>query len=162
MSERHGPYTCSARARATHWRGPRGTWPIRAETAHDGEARAHRQLRKKPLDLPMIHPEVRNTIPIDCSYTNKPFPFLSFIMARSSDHPRVCRRGGDGIGRQCRPAGTHAGSTNGPTPVYNPSTYTSLGYRSGRARESGDHSARPCTIVARPCRPPSGIAGRTS
>ena len=36
------------------------------------------------------------------------------------------------------------GTTNGPTPVYNPSAYASLGYRSGGAHGSGDHGAQPC------------------
>ena len=54
-------------ARPIHMQCPRPrnplVWPIHVETAHNGEARARRQLHKNPLDLPVIHPEVCSTIP---------------------------------------------------------------------------------------------------
>ena len=140
-------------ARANAWWPTGEARPMRGGGPQQG-ARARWHICKNTLDLPAIQLEVRNTIPIDCSYTNKPFPLLSFTTVRSSGHPRARRGSDDGIGWPRRPAGTRAGSTNGPTPVYNPSVYTSLGYRSGSARGSGDHGVRPCAIAARPCRPP--------
>jgi len=133
--------------------GPRAKSPMMGKPARVGI------FHKNTLELPAIQLEVRNTIPTNYTYANKPFPLLSFTMVRSFGHPRARRRDGDGIGWPRRPARTHAGSTNGPTPIYNPSAYTSLGYRSGGARGSGDHGACPCTTVARPCRPPKATVG---
>ena len=119
--------------------GPQARRDPRAEVARDGKPHARWHICKNTLELPAIQPDVRNTIPTDCSYANKPFLLLSFTTVRSSGHPRARRRAGDGIRRPCRPVRTRAGSTNRPTPIYNPSAYTSLGYQSGRAHRSGDH-----------------------
>ena len=138
--------------------GPRGAWPMRANGPQRGSPRARRPTCKNTLTFSNNTTNTMCAISTDYDFAIKPSQTPSFTTAWSSA-TRARRRGGDGIGRLRRLAMTRAGSTNGPTPIYNPSAYTSLFYRSDGAHGSGDHGVRPCATVARPCRPPSAIVG---
>jgi len=140
------------RAQRMRTRSPQAR-PTCANVPRRESPRARRPTCKNALAFSYNTTNTMCAISTDYDFAIKPSQTPSFTTAWSSV-TRARRRAGDGIGRPRRPAGTCAVSTNGTTPVYNPSAYTSLGYRSGEARGSGDHGTRPCTIVARPCRPP--------
>ena len=134
-------------------RGPRGCGPTRGGPQQGGP-RVRDIYAKMPLNSRQTNPQSTLLFLETALIQKNHRTFLLFTMVRPSTTRTRVRRGGNILGRPRRPARTRASSTNGLTPVYNPSAYTSLGYRSGRARGSGDHGVQPCVTAAQPCRPP--------
>ena len=137
------PSTRPTRAQSARTRGPQ-EWPTCANGPRRGSPLARQPTCKNALAFSDNTTNTMCAISTDCDFAIKSSQTPSFTTAWSS---ATRAHGGDGIGWPRRPAETHTGSTNGPTPIYNPSAYTSLGYKSGRSRGSGDPGARPCATV---------------